>query len=145
MGLLFSDSWFAYLIGQHINNNIGEVHDLLLVGAQRGAAQARRAHVQRAHPAAADHRAMHCHTTAQQHPPQTTRPTTLPVQQLINNSPSHTHFLTGQVGEPPKIHLYAVYVRSLFRNLTVTQHETRTSVRRGRRFTASRLRKLFPL
>ncbi|PZC74538.1 hypothetical protein B5X24_HaOG207705 [Helicoverpa armigera] len=57
---LFCCSLFAYLIREHINNNIGEIDDLLLVGAQCCAAQPCRAHVQRAHPAAADHRAMHC-------------------------------------------------------------------------------------
>lgn len=49
----------VYLIGEDIYDDIGEVDDLLLVGAERGAAQAGGAHVQGTHPAPADHRAMH--------------------------------------------------------------------------------------
>lgn len=49
----------VYLIGEDIYDDIGEVDDLLLIGAERGAGHAGGAHVQGTHPASADHRAMH--------------------------------------------------------------------------------------
>lgn len=104
---------FAYLVRQHIYYNIGEIHSLFFVGAQRSAAEARRAHVQSAHPTPADHRAMHCHTNSQQHPRSTTtQPSTLPVyqssrqQKTVHSSPPTLSNGTT-VGEPPKIHVYA--------------------------------------
>lgn len=56
---MYKTKYLCYLVGEHIDDHISEVDDLLLVGAERGAPEPRGPDMQRAYPPPANHRAMH--------------------------------------------------------------------------------------
>lgn len=88
------DCFSAYLVSKDIYDDIGKVDCLFLVWAERGTAEPCGAHVQSAHPATADHRAMQyqqLHNTTLRYNQQinTPRPFNPTTVQVFDN------FLTG--------------------------------------------------